>query len=96
MGLTGFPLVVNYLVGGENAYLEIGAGVVPAKVRITGQVLFLGIPVDGEKWTARAMGTLGFALQRMCGGFVFRIGLTRYTNLTESAFSVVVSAGYAF
>jgi hypothetical protein len=88
--------MVNYLVGGKDAYLEIGVGAVPAILRMTGEIMFLGVPVSGEGTYVLGTMTLGFRIQPARGGIVFRVGLTPFTNFKEVALSAGVSVGYAF
>ena len=40
IGFAVFPLMVNYLIGGKDAYFEIGVGAVPVRPRMTEELFF--------------------------------------------------------
>jgi hypothetical protein len=88
--------MVNHLIGGGDALLEIGVGVVPARLRVKGEVMFVGIPAGEEGWKVLGTVTLGSRLQPVRGEFAFRIGLTPLTNFKEVVFSGGFSGGYCF
>jgi hypothetical protein len=89
----GVPLMVNALIGGRFANLEIGVGVIAVSASSTD--FFFG-KTSSTGPIAVATGTVGYRHQSVDGGFVFRIGFTPvyYDGYVVPSFAL--SFGHAF
>lgn len=70
-----FPIMINYLVGSGSSRLEVGIGTLAG---------YVSGNADNENFSEGAVGgltgTLGYRLQPVDGGFLFRIGVTPFTT----------------
>jgi hypothetical protein len=90
---TGFPLMVNLLIGGRYANLEVGAGVIVVSASAT---TFFSDKTGSTGPLAIATGTLGYRHQSVDGGFVFRVGLTPVYLEGELLPAFGLSFGHSF
>ena len=79
--ITMIPITVNYLLRskGSNHSLELGAGVTPIFVSVTGNVSdgtkpLIDFGAEGTAWVPS--GVFGYRYEPYDGGFQFRIGLS--------------------
>ena len=93
---TGFPIMANYLTGEGTSHLELGIGVVAARVSVQGQGTFLGAEFEAGKSVVLGTATLGYRAQPKDGGFVFRIGLTPLFTFSGVQLFGGLSLGHAF
>jgi hypothetical protein len=93
---TGFPLMVNWLVGSGDSRLEIGAGVVPSHCTVSETETFWGNQIDGETWIVLGTGTFGYRYQPLWGGVIFRAGITPFVSQHGAAVSGGLSLGFGF
>jgi len=100
IGMTGFPIMGNYLSGKGSHHLELGIGAVPFIVTAPEQTTIFGAEFKGEVLGALILGTttIGYRYQPRDGGLVFRIA---FTPLSPLSFEKVllgggISLGYAF
>ena len=70
-----FPIMVNYLVGSGSSRLELGIGTLAG---------YVSGNAENENFSRGAVGgltgTIGYRLQPVDGGFLFRIGFTPFTT----------------
>ncbi len=91
--MTGLPIAVNYLKGGPNSYLEIGLGLTPVDVTLSGRSFLGGGHGKNALWVT---GTLGYRYQPQDEGFLFRIGFTPFWAYDAFVPFAGISLGYAF
>ncbi|MGB9773590.1 MAG: hypothetical protein ACP5JH_09620 [Bacteroidota bacterium] len=100
VGMTGFPIMGNYLSGKSSHHLELGIGAVPFIVTVPEQTTIFGTELKGEEVGVLILGTttIGYRYQPRGGGFVFRIGFTPLFPLSfeKVLLSGGISLGYAF
>ena len=96
LSFTGYPVMVNYLTGSENSHLEIGAGIMPVKLSITGHDVFFGADIFGDETIVMGTGTLAYRYQQRDGGLLFRIGLTPFFYSGKATLSGGLSLGVGF
>jgi hypothetical protein len=94
---SSFPFLVNYLMGKEGHYFEIGAG---ANYLVADYKNGRGVNESPEiaKWEGwSASMSLGYRYQPLAGGFLFRAGITPMFKEREfRPFWPQASVGYAF
>lgn len=93
---TGFPIMLYYLSGDGSSHLELGVGIVPSTVSVTGHEIFLGSDISGSASVLLETATIGYRLQPRDGGFLFRIGLTPLMSSGSVQLSGGLSIGAAF
>lgn len=76
--LMTFPLMANYLLGGGNHHLELGAGA--TLVYASGELNSGGDRFKGEGFAASGTATVGYRYQPRDGGFFFKVGATPFVN----------------
>jgi hypothetical protein len=79
--LTAFPLLVNYLYGSGNHWLELGGGVLYGRYKVTSG---FGDVLEDYNFTTLT-GTLSYRYQRPHGGLFFKAGLTPLYPLGSEA-----------
>jgi hypothetical protein len=92
-----FPFMVNYLLGKNSHYFEVGAGANYLVGDYQNGGGIIGIPEIAiwEGWTGNL--SLGYRYQPGDGGFLFRAGITpMFTKNEFKPFWPQVSLGYAF
>jgi hypothetical protein len=95
-GIQGFPLMANYLLGGDGNYLELGVGAVILSVSFDGREVFFGSEIDGSGAITLYTATVGFRMQPAEGGLLFKVAFTPLTDFDEFLPSGGLSFGYAF
>lgn len=94
VGIIALPLTVNYLLGGDGNYLELGWGLIPvfgiANVNLFWQT------TSSSKSMILGTGVVGYRYQPMKNGMIFRIDFTPFFNLNNFAPWGGISVGYAF
>jgi hypothetical protein len=96
VSFTGYPMSINYLIGGENSKLEIGAGIMPGKLSHTGHDVFFGADPCWDETIVWGTGSLGYRYQQRDGGLLFRIGLTPFFYSGTATLSGGLSLGVGF
>jgi hypothetical protein len=96
LSFTGYPVLVNYLVGNGDSRLEIGAGILPAKLSLTGHDAFFGAELSGDTTIVMGTGSLVYRYQQRDGGLVFRVGLTPFYYSGRATLSGGLSLGIGF
>jgi len=91
LAITGFPIMAEYLVGGGDHFLELGAGVIITQAT-SGFRWFKTSSVWGPVWTT----TIGYRYQRANGGFFFRASMPAFFTDTGSGVWGGASFGYTF
>lgn len=76
LSYTSFPVTASYLYGNGASHLELGLGLVPGYVSITGGGIFFGKDVTKTAGTLLGTAIVGYRLQPNDGGIFFRIGFT--------------------
>ncbi|MGE0321699.1 MAG: hypothetical protein AB7S68_05310 [Polyangiaceae bacterium] len=69
-----FPLMANYLLGGGNHHLELGAGA--TVLYASGEAETGGSRSSGEGVGVAGTATVGYRYQPRDGGFLFKVGFT--------------------
>ncbi len=69
-----FPLMANYLLGGGNHHLELGAGA--TVLYASGEVESGGSRSSGDGVGVAGTATVGYRYQPRDGGFLFKVGFT--------------------
>lgn len=93
--MTSFPVLLNYLAGGNGHYLELGLGPLFYVSRFTGQLVFFGNEVSGQSSGVLGTATIGYRYQPM-KGLLFRIGVTPLTSFSKTLFWGGISLGVVF
>lgn len=93
-GLIALPLTVNYLLGGNGEYLELGWGLVPG-------IFGASLTLFGQTSTASqpfifGTGIIGYRYQPIKSGMIFRIDFTPLFTLKGLLPWGGISLGYAF
>jgi hypothetical protein len=97
LGMTGFPLMLNYLYGKKSHYAELGLGTMVGEIRAGGSKAFFTTSPGHEKETFVLLtSTIGYRYQPMSSGLLLRVGLTPLSNLEDTFLSGGVSIGWAF
>jgi len=87
------PVMINLLLGGRHANLEIGIGLLAG--RAAGEWLIGGGSL-GETTFVVGTGTIGYRHQSIDGGFVFRIGFTPVFSSDGLLPAFGLSMGHSF
>ena len=76
--VTTIPMSLNYLLGKERRYFEIGLGATYATATVDGSFFDFGGNDNGDESGNTLIGTMSFAyrLQPVDSGFSFRAGIT--------------------
>ncbi len=93
--MTSFPVLLNYLAGGNGHYLELGMGPVFYVSSFTGQLVFFGNEVSGQSTGVLGAATVGYRYQPR-KGLLFRIGVTPLTSFRKTLFWGGISLGVVF
>lgn len=96
ISLATVPLMVNYLMGKNGKYFEIGAGATYLAAADRQNSNPTGSPINrGTGWIGSL--SFGYRSQPVDGGFLFRAGLTPFFDRSSFwPFWPQVSVGYAF
>ena len=89
--ITGFPLMAEYLVGGGNHSLELGAG----GILVQGTSTFRFISAS-SKWGLVGTTTVGYRYQPSDGGLFFRVSIPAFFTSGGSGIWGGLSIGDAF
>ena len=92
LSITAFPIIAEYLVGGGNHFLELGAGVIP----VWGSSTFRFIKASGDTFTPVGTASIGYRYQPADGGLIFKVGIPVFFSRTGTGIWGGVSVGYAF
>ncbi|MBL0097571.1 MAG: hypothetical protein IPP46_14580 [Bacteroidetes bacterium] len=97
--MTAFPVTIIYLSGKDDHHLEIGAGIMPAKLTFVNSgifSLFSGNEVVKKRSDALiGIGSIGYRYQPMDGGLMLRVAITPFYN-NKFVFYAGASAGISF
>lgn len=96
ISLATVPLMVNYLMGKNGKYFEVGAGATYLSAADRQNSNPTGSPINrGTGWLGSL--SFGYRSQPIDGGFLFRAGLTPFFDRSSfMPFWPQVSVGYAF
>jgi hypothetical protein len=96
ISLATVPLMVNYLMGKNGKYFEIGAGATYLAAADRQNSNPTGSPINrGTGWIGSL--SFGYRSQPVDGGFLFRAGVTPFFDRSSFwPFWPQVSVGYAF
>ncbi len=97
--MTAFPVTIIYLSGKDDHHLEIGAGIMPAKLTFVNSgifSLFSGNEVVKKRSDELiGIGSIGYRYQPMDGGLMLRVAITPFYN-NKFVFYAGASAGISF
>jgi hypothetical protein len=92
VGLFSIPITINYLLGNNGKYLEIGAGATYFDANVTGS----GDVSEGSSTIIGTM-TIGYRSQPINNGFMFRAGINPFFFKNNFIpYYPYISFGYSF
>ena len=93
---TEFPLMVNYLIGGQRDHLELGLGMIIGNITSKGTYSFWGGDYSLKDRFNIGTAAIGFRMEPNDGGFMFRVTFTPLFTFKHILPFGGLSLGYAF
>lgn len=96
--ITGVPLMLNYLVGRDKHYFELGGGIITGKIKIrdTDHGSFFEDNYTDESNFTIGTATIGYRYQPAIQGLIMRVGFTPFFNSHGALPWVGWSLGHSF
>lgn len=94
--VLGFPVGVTYLIGKRRNAFEAGLGITPHRAATPLHSPTKPKIINENGWGANGYLNLGYRLQPVKNGFVFRLTWTPVINTAEVISRFGISAGYSF